>query len=134
MIATIFSNYYSAVSPYSDVRVRWYIRDPLATVLTANLPLLWPLTQMIFKLCGGYSRTRTSPPNFPSYPRQSELRKPKRQKKKTSGWTRHLHRERAPLSDMVIQKPNPTLAPWPKDGAVSHGYREVAKDPWEGFV
>ncbi len=136
MAATIVNSYFSIHSRHSAIWVRWYVREPSAAMLTATLPLLWPLGQMVCKLCGIYSFTSFEPPEFPDYPTQKELGRdrPKKQQKKESRWDRFVAGNRAPIGDMIIAKPNPTMAAWGDVGFMPDRSPESNKDPWKDLV
>jgi hypothetical protein len=70
IVASVLNKYYSFKNPYGTEWTIWYLRESYTAILCANLPLIYPLIQRVFKLrnwsSGNYDedseyRIRTQP-------------------------------------------------------------------------
>ena len=50
IIAAVLNKYYSFTNPFGTEWTIWYLRESYTALLCANLPLIYPLIQRIFKL------------------------------------------------------------------------------------
>ncbi|KAF2647354.1 hypothetical protein K491DRAFT_614704 [Lophiostoma macrostomum CBS 122681] len=50
IVAAVLNKYYSFTSPFGSEWTIWYLRESYTAILCANLPLIYPLLQRIFKL------------------------------------------------------------------------------------
>jgi hypothetical protein len=50
IVAAALNKYYSFTNPFGTEWTIWYIRESYTALLCANLPLIYPLIQRIFKL------------------------------------------------------------------------------------
>lgn len=50
VVAAALNKYYSFLNPFGNDWVLWYLRESYTALLCANLPLIYPLVQRIFKL------------------------------------------------------------------------------------
>ena len=50
IIAAVLNKYYSFTNPFGTEWTIWYLRESYTALLCANLPLIYPLIQRVFKL------------------------------------------------------------------------------------
>ncbi|OCK80452.1 hypothetical protein K432DRAFT_263125, partial [Lepidopterella palustris CBS 459.81] len=50
ILTAILNRYYNFTQPYSPIFLNWYIGEAATAVYVANVPLLWPLLKILFKL------------------------------------------------------------------------------------
>jgi hypothetical protein len=50
IVAAVLNKYYSFTNPFGNEWTIWYLRESYTAILCANLPLIYPLIQRIFKL------------------------------------------------------------------------------------
>jgi hypothetical protein len=62
IVAAALNKYYSFTNPFGTEWTIWYIRESYTALLCANLPLIYPLIQRVFKLrnwsSGSYNTNR----------------------------------------------------------------------------
>lgn len=63
IVAAVLNKYYSFTNPFGNEWTIWYLRESYTAILCANLPLIYPLIQRIFKLrnwsSGAYNNADT---------------------------------------------------------------------------
>ncbi|KAF2266077.1 hypothetical protein CC78DRAFT_164723 [Lojkania enalia] len=62
IIAATLNKYYSFTHPFGQEWTIWYLRESYTAILCANLPLIWPILQRIFKLNNWSQRSYNSGP------------------------------------------------------------------------
>jgi hypothetical protein len=50
IVAAVLNKYYSFTNPFGTEWTIWYLRESYTAILCANLPLIYPLIQRVFKL------------------------------------------------------------------------------------
>jgi hypothetical protein len=50
IVAAVLNKYYSFNNPFGQEWTIWYLRESYTAILCANLPLIYPLIQRVFKL------------------------------------------------------------------------------------
>lgn len=59
IVAAVLNKYYSFTNPFGSEWTVWYLRESYTAILCANLPLIYPLIQRIFRLKNWSHRTGT---------------------------------------------------------------------------
>ncbi|KAF2035822.1 hypothetical protein EK21DRAFT_96442 [Setomelanomma holmii] len=55
IVAAVLNKYYSFTNPFGSEWTIWYLRESYTALLCANLPLIYPLIQKVFRLRNWYS-------------------------------------------------------------------------------
>lgn len=65
IVAAVLNKYYSFTNPFGTEWTKWYLRESYTALLCANLPLIYPLIQKVFKLRNWNSETYSTDSGYP---------------------------------------------------------------------